>query len=64
MTPRRPPQKSDETVIKEALQGALKDWLDSKFIQFGKWSLAGVAAMTFAMVVWFFFFSHGWRLPQ
>lgn len=65
MSPRkRPPLKPDPELMKSALKEALKDWLDDKFVQFGKWSLAGILAMAFAMVVWFFFFSHGWRLPQ
>lgn len=63
MSPKKRPDPDPE-VIKAALQEALKEWLDAKFVQFGKWSLAGIAAMAFAMVVWFFLVSHGWRLPS
>lgn len=66
MTPKRPKASAepDPELIKAALQEALKEWLDDKFTQFGKWTLGGISAMAFAMVVWFFFFSHGWRMPQ
>lgn len=50
----------DKDLQKEALKEALSEWLDHKFAQFGKWSLAGLAAMFMAGVVWIFLGSHGY----
>lgn len=46
---------------KEALKEALKEWLDEKFAQLGKWSLRTIAAVVFAIIVYYFIQTH--RIP-
>lgn len=41
----------NKAVIKEAL----KEWLDDKFLAFGKWSMAAIAASALAAAVYFIF---------
>lgn len=40
---------------KQVVKDALKEWLDDKFLSFGKWSAAAVAASFLAAVVYFIF---------
>lgn len=44
-------RESDKGIVKEAFNEAVKEWLDDKFKAFGKWTLFGIAAATFAYVV-------------
>lgn len=48
---------------KEALKEALKDWLDEKFLQFGKWSVGAIATMVFGALIYFVLTAHGWQPP-
>lgn len=41
---------------KEVVKEALKEWLDDKFLAFGKWSAAAIAAAALAAVVYFIFY--------
>lgn len=52
------PEMTDEqrrSEGKEVVKEALKEWLDDKFLSFGKWSAAAVAASFLAAVVYFIF---------
>jgi hypothetical protein len=50
--------------IKDAMKEAIHEWLDEKFSQFGKWSLATISALTLAAILWFVLTTHGWKPPQ
>lgn len=54
-----PDMSKDE--IKEAFKLGLKEWLDDKFADFGKWSLGGLFVMALGGIVWMFFLSQGWH---
>lgn len=47
--------------IKEAFKLGLKEWLDDKFADFGKWSLGGLFVCAMGGVIWLFFLSMGWH---
>lgn len=42
-----------EEIIKRALKEALHEWLDDKFLMFGKWSMGAVMAAFFSAMVYF-----------
>lgn len=44
-----------EKPTKETIKEALKEWLDEKFLAFGKWSAAAIAASALAAIVYFIF---------
>lgn len=46
--------------VKEVMKEALREWLDDKFADFGKWSLVGVGASTLALLAYFILISNGW----
>lgn len=46
-------QRRDEE--KQVVKDALKEWLDEKFLAFGKWSMAAIAASGLAAFVYFIF---------
>lgn len=46
---------------KRAVKEALKEWLDEKFSEFGKWSLAGFGAMALAALIYFILKMNGWN---
>lgn len=50
-------EEDQKRVIKEAL----KEWMDDKFAQFGKWSAAGLAALALAALVVLILWSQGWH---
>jgi hypothetical protein len=52
----------DDT-MKAAVKEALKEWLDEKFVAFGKWSLASLAALGLAALVYFILTANGWKHP-
>jgi len=45
---------------KEAVKEGLQEWLDKKFMEFGKWSFKGIAAMALVGLVYIWAASHGW----
>lgn len=50
---------SDE--IKNALKEALKEWLDSKILDFGKWSLMAIASAALVALVYFMLTMNGFK---
>lgn len=47
--------------IKAALKEALKEWLDAKFAELGKWSLRAFAAAVLAALTYFILTMNGWQ---
>jgi hypothetical protein len=47
---------------KNLIKEALREWLDDKFMQFGKWSAMGLAALVLAALVYFVLSFYG--LPK
>lgn len=47
----------DKSVVKEAL----KEWLDEKFMEFGKWSIAGLSAAGLVAVLWLILAAQGYH---
>lgn len=56
-------REDNKRVVKEAFKEALKEWLDEKFTDFGKWSLGGIAALILSLIVYMILVTHGWRAP-
>ena len=52
-----------EDQLKEAMKEALKEWLDEKFIAFGKWSFGTIGALFVVAIVYFILYTHGWKMP-
>lgn len=51
----------DGVVTKEVVKEALKEWLDEKFVQFGKWTAASLAALLLAAFIYFILVTNGWK---
>lgn len=49
----------DET--KAIIKEALKEWMDEKFLMFGRWSASGIAAAAFAALIYLILRSQGWH---
>ena len=47
---------------KEAIKEALSDWLDSKFAEFGRFSLKGLLALALVAIVYLWSASQGWTI--
>lgn len=52
-----------DEAMKAAVKEALREWLNEKFTQFGKWSLGSLAALGLAALVYFILAMNGWRHP-
>ena len=46
--------------VKDVMKEALREWLDDKFADFGKWSLVGVGAALLTALAYFILISNGW----
>jgi hypothetical protein len=51
------PQKELKAVMKEAM----KEWLDEKFVIFGKFSAGTIASLGLAALVYFILYINGWK---
>jgi len=49
--------------LKAALKEALKEWLDGKLAEFGRWSILGIGAMIIAVATWLALKFAGWQPP-
>lgn len=49
------PPGEQRALMKEVLKEGLKEWLDSQFAQFGRWSAAGIAALIIGGLAYFAF---------
>jgi hypothetical protein len=57
-------RKSDLTrdEFKAAMKDALKEWLDGKFAEFGRWSLGAFLALVVGALALFILHENGWRM--
>jgi hypothetical protein len=51
----------DKDEMKRATKEALKEWLDEKYSQFGKWSFGAIVAAVFAALTYFILKMNGWE---
>jgi hypothetical protein len=57
---RRKMSARDEEEMKRITKEALKEWLDSKFAQFGHWTFTALMSVAFAGLIYFILKSNGW----
>jgi hypothetical protein len=50
----------DKEELKRITKEALKEWMDEKFLSFGKWSFGLFSAAVFMAVVYFVLKINGW----
>ena len=48
----------DKTILKEAMKESLREWLDEKYIEFGKWSMHGLLALALGAMVYLIIWSQ------
>ena len=47
--------------VKLALKEGIREWLDEKFAQFGKWSFVSIAAAGLGVLTYFVLVLNGWH---
>ena len=47
--------------IKLAMKEAIREWLDERFAELGRWTLRGLAAAMLAGLLWLMLISQGWH---
>lgn len=52
-----------DDVMKAIFKEALKEWLNEKFMQFGKWSALGIACMVLVVMTYMMLKFAGWQPP-
>lgn len=50
--------------MKAAMKEALREWLDDKFAEFGKWSFYGIAGMVLVVMTIMALKFGGWTAPK
>jgi hypothetical protein len=55
--------KLEREIVKEALKEGIRDWIDDKYREVGKYTLAALAAVTFAGLIYFVLMLSGWHSP-
>lgn len=51
----------DKNDLKEATKQAIKEWLDERFNQFGRWTFNALAAAVGAAMLYFVLKMNGWN---
>lgn len=51
-------------LIKAAFKEAAQDWMNEKFRQFGRWSLATIGAAGIIALTYFILVINGWKAPH
>jgi hypothetical protein len=52
--------RMDKNELKQVTKEALKEWLDEKFIVFGKWTITTVLAAALAALTYFILWANNW----
>lgn len=60
----KPPIPITKDEMKQAVKEGLREWLDEKFQQFGKWSLGALAALALAALIYAILAAQGWKPPS
>jgi|TARA_R110002033_G_scaffold63148_4_gene114173 hypothetical protein len=47
---------------KKAIKEGLQEWLDDKFVEFGKLSMKGIIAILLVSLVYLWSISQGWKI--
>jgi|TARA_R110000803_G_scaffold87355_2_gene153981 hypothetical protein len=55
-------EKFNKDEHKQAIKEGLQEWLDEKFVEFGKMSLKGFLALILAALVYLWAVSQGWKV--
>lgn len=51
----------DKNELKRLMKEALKEWLDEKFADFGRWSFMSIAAAALVALTYFIFWVNDWK---
>ena len=52
-----------EELIKEAMKEAIKEWLDEKYMAFGKWSIKTIGALFLSSVLSIILYANWIKFP-
>ncbi len=47
--------------VKQAMKDGLKEWLDEKWSDFGKWSAIGIGASALGVLAYVILIANGWH---
>lgn len=53
--------RMNEDQVREAVKKALKEWLDEKFVEVGKWTVGGLVVALLGAAVTIILWADGWR---
>lgn len=56
-------QDKERQIVKGIVKEAIKEWLDEKFAQFGKWTLTGILASSLALLAYLLVRFGGFQKP-
>lgn len=51
----------DKEVTKQALKEAMKEWMDEKYAEIGRWSVGAIGVLAIGALAYFIMVSQGWR---
>lgn len=58
-----PDRRSTDAHTKAVMKEAIKEWLDERFAEFGRWSFWGIAAAALSLIAYFILTTGGWKPP-
>lgn len=61
MTPDDLQAPLNDEKLKRVMKEALKEWLDEKFSEFGKWTFYGLLSAVFFALMYFILTTNGWQ---
>lgn len=58
----RPDRRKQDEHTKELLKEAIKEWLDEKYKDVGRWTIGGFTALTVAALIFLVLWANGYRV--
>lgn len=55
--------KVQKDMVKAALKEGLKEWMDERVTEVGRWTLRGLATAGVVALAYFILAMHGWHVP-
>lgn len=53
--------EQEKVLLRKVFDDAIRDWLDKKFADFGRWSLKGIMAAAFSGLVYWYVHTGGFK---
>ncbi len=54
---------NQQSEMKSAMKDAIKEWMDEKFAEVGRWTIHSIVVAALGLLAYFILATHGWQPP-